>query len=93
MHTYNRPFQFRLKMPLKRSLEEKFKGFIGKSGISDPTHDLAHIVGVWKNAQLVAAKMEWHWRKKGKALIQKKVFICAGIVQGIGKRACAGRIG
>lgn len=43
-------------MILRKALEKELKKFIKKSGIYDPTHDLSHILSVWKNAQLLATK-------------------------------------
>lgn len=41
-------------MILKKVLEKEVKNFIEKSGINDPTHNLNHVLSVWKNAKLLA---------------------------------------
>ncbi len=43
-------------MILRRVLEKELEEFIKKSKIEDPTHDLSHILSVWKNAKLLAPK-------------------------------------
>lgn len=43
-------------MILRKVLQKELGKFIAKSGIEDPTHDLSHILSVWKNVQLLAPK-------------------------------------
>lgn len=43
-------------MVLRKVLEKEVKEFIKKSKIEDPTHDLSHVLSVWKNTKLLALK-------------------------------------
>lgn len=43
-------------MLFRKILEKKLREFIKKSGVNDPTHDLEHVLSVWKNAQLLTTK-------------------------------------